>query len=83
MVILFQVTKEINDVERRLRNIKDVRPSDKFDNPYLIIPWVTNDNSEHLCELMSGTFFRVFGTLLNLHEHCPYITYNCFFVRVL
>ena len=22
-------------------------PSDKFDNPYLTIPQVTNDNSEH------------------------------------
>ena len=58
--------------------IKDVRPSDKFDNPYLIIPWVTNDNSEHLCEPVSGTCFRVICTLLYLHEHCPYITYYCF-----
>ena len=30
--------------------VKDVRPSDKFDNPYLIIPWVTNDNSKDWCE---------------------------------
>ena len=58
--------------------LKDFRPSDKFDDPYLIIPWVTNDNSEHLCELVSGTCFRVLGTLLYLHEHCPYITYYCF-----
>ena len=58
--------------------IKDVRPSDKFDNPYLMIPWVTNDNSEHFCELVSGTCFRVLGTLLYLHEYCPYITYYCF-----
>ena len=57
---------------------KDFRPSDKFDNPYLIIPWVTNDNSEHLCELVSGTCFWVLGTLLYLHDHCPYITYYCF-----
>ena len=35
--------------------VKDFRPSDKFDNPYMIILWVTNDNSEHLCELVSGT----------------------------
>ena len=62
-----------------LRNcFKDVRPSDKFDNPYLIIPWVTNDNSEHLCEPVSWTCFRVLCTLLYLHEHCPYITYYCF-----
>ena len=54
---------------------KDFPPSDKFDNPYLIIPWVTNDNSEHLCALVSGTCFRVLSTLLYLHEHCPYITY--------
>ena len=39
--------------------LKDFRPSDKFDNHYLIIPWVTNDNSEHLCALVSGTCFRV------------------------
>ena len=36
--------------------IKDFRPSHKFDNPYLIIPWVTNDNSEHLCALVSLHF---------------------------
>ena len=29
--------------------LKDFRPSDKFDNPYLIITWVTNDNIEHIC----------------------------------
>ena len=58
--------------------VKDFRPSDKFDNPYLIIPWVTNDNGEHLCELVSGTCFRGLWTLLYLHEHCPYITYYCF-----
>ena len=29
---------------------KDFRPSDKFDNSNLIIPWVNNDNSEHLCQ---------------------------------
>ena len=59
-------------------SFKDVRPSDKFDNPYLIIPWVTNDNSEHLCEPVSWTCFRVLCTLLHLHEHCPYITYYFF-----
>ena len=59
-------------------SLKDVRPSDKFGNPYLIIPWVTNDNSEHLCEPVSGTCFRVLCTLLYLHEHCPYITYYFF-----
>ena len=58
--------------------LKDVRPSDKFDNPYLIIPSVTNDNSEHLSEPVSGTCLRVLCTLLYLHEHCPYITYYCF-----
>ena len=58
--------------------LKDVRPSDKFDNPYLILPWVTNDNSEHLCEPVSWTCFRVLCTLLYLHVHCPYITYYCF-----
>ena len=26
-------------------HFKDFRPSDKFDNLYLIIPWVTNDNT--------------------------------------
>ena len=30
-------------------SIKDFRPSDQFDNPYLTIPQVTNDNSDHLC----------------------------------
>ena len=44
--------------------IKDFRPSDKFDNLNLIIPWVNNDNSEHLCALESGTCFRVYDTLL-------------------
>ena len=34
--------------------LKDFRPSDKFDNPYLTIPRVTNDNREHLCALVSG-----------------------------
>ena len=28
--------------------IKDFQLSDKFDNPYLMIPWVANDNSEQL-----------------------------------
>ena len=56
---------------------KDFRPSDKFDNPYLIIPWLTNDISENVCALVSGTCFRVLDTLLYLHEHCPYITYYC------
>ena len=37
----------------------------------LIIPWVTHDNSELLCALVSGTCFPVHGTLFNLHEHCP------------
>ena len=60
---------------------KDFQSSGKFDNPYLIIPWITNDNSEHLCALVSGTCFRVHGTLLYLHEHCPYITYYCFFFQ--
>ena len=60
--------------------IKDVRPSDKFDNPYLIIPWVTNDNSEHLCEPVSGTCFRVLCTLLYLHEHCPYTVDSRYYV---
>ena len=40
-----------------MKPLKDSQPSDKFDNPYLIIPWVTNDNSEHLCALVSGTCF--------------------------
>ena len=39
--------------------IKDFRPSDEFDNPYLIILSETNDNSEHLCKLASGTCFQV------------------------
>ena len=67
-----------NETFPAFSKLKDVRPSDKFDNPYLIIPWVTNDNSEHLCEPVSGTCFRVLCTLLYLHEHCPYITYYCF-----
>ena len=50
------------------------QPSDKFDNPYLIIPWVTKDNSEHLCALVSRTCFRALGTLLYLNKHCPFIT---------
>ena len=57
-------------------SFKDFRPSDKFDNPYLIIPWVTNDNIEHMCALVSGTCFRVLGILLLLHEQCPYKTYT-------
>ena len=60
---------------------KDFRPFDNFDNPYLIISWVTNDNSEHLCALVSGTCFGLLGTVLYLHEHCPYITYYCFFCQ--
>ena len=60
---------------------KDFRPSDKFGNPYLTIPRVTSNNSEHLCALVSGTCFRVLGTLLYLHEYCPYITYYCFFCQ--
>ena len=63
---------------QRIDILKDVRPSDKFDNPYLIIPSVTNDNSEDLCEPVSGTCFQVLYTLLYLHEHCHYITYYCF-----
>ena len=65
-------------LRKQFKSIKDVRPSDKFDNPYLIIPWVTNDNSGHLSEPVSGTCFRVLCTLLYLHEHCLYITYYCF-----
>ena len=57
--------------------IKDFQPSDKLDNPYLII----HDNSEHLCTLLSRTCLRVLGTLLYMHEHCPYITYYCFFCQ--
>ena len=57
------------------RSFTDFQTSDKFDNTYLIIPWVTNDNSEHLCELVSGTFFRVLGTLLYFQKHCPHIPY--------
>ena len=59
----------------------DCRPSDNFDNPYLIIPWVTNDNSDHLCALVSGTCFRVLDTLFYLHGHCPLITHYCFFCQ--
>ena len=59
-----------------LHRFKDFWPSDKYDNPYLIIPFVTNDNSEHLCELVSGTCFRMLSSLIYLHEHCPYITYT-------
>ena len=44
--------------------IKDFRPSGKFDNPYSTIPKVTIDNSEHLWAHVSGTCFRVLGTLL-------------------
>ena len=58
-----------------IAKLKDFRPSDKFDNPFLLILWVINDNSEHLWELVSGTCFRVLGTLLYRHEHCPFITY--------
>ena len=61
-----------------ISKLKDFRPSDKFDNPYLRTPWVTNDNNGQLCRLLSGTCFRVHGTLLNLHEHCLYITNYCF-----
>ena len=61
--------------------LKDFRPSDKFDNLYFIIPRVTNDNSVYLWSLVSGTCFRVLGTLLYLHEHCPFITYYCSFCQ--
>ena len=40
------------DAKRRViiqHKIKDIRPSAKFDNPYLTIPLVSNDNNEHLC----------------------------------
>ena len=47
----------------------------------IIISRVTNDNSEHLCALVSLTCFRVLGTLLYLHGHCPYITHYCFFCQ--
>ena len=43
--------------------VKGIRPSDKFDNPYLKIPWVANDNSVHSYALVSGTCFRVRVTL--------------------
>ena len=43
---------------------KGLRPSDKFDNPCLKIPWVANANSVHLYALVSGTCFRVHVTLL-------------------
>ena len=66
---------------RKTYDVKDFRPSDKFDNPYLTIPRVTSNNSEHLCALVSGTCFRVLGTLLYLHEYCSYITYYCFFCQ--
>ena len=51
LTVAKEITKSpLKDYMRVLRTIlKDVRPSDKFDNPYLIIPWVTNDISEHLC----------------------------------
>ena len=42
---------------------KGTQPSDKFDNPSLINPWVTNDNSVHVCALESGTCFRLLGTV--------------------
>ena len=32
-----------------MKMLKDFWPFIKFDNPYLIIPWVTDNNSEHLC----------------------------------
>ena len=68
----------INLTQGKLRRLRIFVPLISLNNPYLIIPWVTNDNSEHWCELVSGTCFRVLGTLLFLHEHCPYITYYCF-----
>ena len=36
---------------------------------FFIFQWVTNYKSVHLCSLLSGTCFRVLGTLLNLFEH--------------
>ena len=70
-VRFLQVNTEKVSVSRRKQNfaffyeyVKDFRPSDNFDNPYLIIHWVANDNSEHFCELVSGTCFRVLGTLI-------------------
>ena len=37
------------------RDQRDFRSSDKFENPYLVIPLVNNDNGEPLCALVSGT----------------------------
>ena len=59
--------------------INEIRPSYKFDNPYLMTSWVTNDKSVILCALVSGTCFWVLGNLLYLYDYCLYITYNCFF----
>ena len=49
--------------DKLVNRVKDFRPSDKIDNPYLTIPKVTNDNSKHLSALVSWTCFRMLGTL--------------------
>ena len=47
------------------------RPSDKCNISFLIIPWLTNVNSVHMCQ---GLF-----TLLHMYEPCLYITCQGFF----
>ena len=60
-------------------NIKEPQPSDKCDNSFQIIPWATNENSVHFCASVTRTCFRMLGILLYFHEHCLYITFQCFF----
>ena len=75
------IKKKLLEICRLNDTIKDFLPSDKFDNPILLIPWVINNNSEYLCKLVSGARFQVLGTLLYLHEHCSYKTYYFFFYQ--
>ena len=58
--------------------LKDFRPSDMFDNPYLTISWL--HNSEHCVHWCQGPDSGL-GTLLYLHGRCPYITHYCFFCQ--
>ena len=74
--LFLQGAKWMKSQKEKCTQQKDFQSSDKFDNPYLIIPRVTKDNSEHLGALVSGTCFRVLGTLFYLHEHCHYFCQN-------
>ena len=40
--------------------------SDKLDNPFMEFPWVTNDNSVHLCQGPASVYLELYFISMNI-----------------